>query len=211
MPEVQPRPRGGERLLLATTNPAKLERLRWVFAPHWPSVPLPSDAGPGPAETGDGFRANAELKAIYWSRSSGGLAAASDGGLTIPALGAAWQPLRTARSAGPGADDLTRARHLLELARSLRGEQRAAYWTEGLALARDGRLLRSWESSGTRAYLVESFEPTGLKPGFWAASLCYVPDFGKTLAELADEQLPKADPTWSGLRDRVQAYATSGQ
>ena len=211
MSEAETRRRSDETLLLATTNPAKLERLRWVFDGLWPVASLPVGAGPGPEETGDTFRANAELKAVYWSRWSGGLAAASDGGLAIPALGEAWQPLRTARAAGSGADDLTRARHLLELARPLRGEQRAAYWTEGLALARSGQLLESWESAGTRAYLVESFEPAQLKPGFWAASLCYSPAVAKTLAELADEQLPEADPTWSGLRDRVRAHFASGK
>lgn len=199
-------------LLLATTNPAKAARLRWVFgaAPGAEPTPLPADAGPGPDEDGGSFRENAELKAQFWSNRYGRRSAASDGGLLVPALGPRWNALRTARMAGPGADDLARAEHLLALAAELRGEQRAVYWVEALAIAEPGALLASWEARGTKAYLVERFEPADLRPGFWAASLCYLPDHGTTLADASDSSLPAADPTWSGLRERVRDYSRSG-
>jgi XTP/dITP diphosphohydrolase len=202
---------GGEPLLLATTNPAKLERLRWVFAGLRPVRPLPADTPAPPDESGQTFRQNAELKARYWSSWAGGPAAASDGGLVIPALGDRWEALRTGRAAGPGATDSERAAHLLELAAGLVGEQRKVFWVEALAIAQAGALVKSWESSGTTAYLLSADRMPALKPGFWAASLCYVPALGKTLAELADEQLPEVDPTWSGLRDQIQADLASGQ
>lgn len=197
-------------LLLATTNPAKAERLRWVFAElGFRFRALPAGAGEGPEEDGTSFRQNAELKACYWSRRYGGLAAASDGGLAVPALGNRWNALRTARAAGPGADDVARARHLLELTRELKGEQRRVYWGEGLAIAEDGTLLASWEAEGTTAVLVSSLESTRLRPGFWAASLCFLPERGVTLAELTDEELAAADHTWTRLRQAVRAWACS--
>src|SRR5205823_6085003 len=142
---------------------------------------LPAGAGSAPDETGRDFRENAELKARFWSARFGGLAVASDGGIAIPALGPDWDAIRTARAAGEGADDLHRARHLLGLARDLVGEQRRAYWSEGLALAGDGRLVASWQADGTEALLVEQFDPSDLRPGFWAASLCFLPSLGSTL------------------------------
>ena len=195
------------RLLLATTNPAKAERLRWVLEGLGFSMErLGPDDGPGPDEDGRGFRANAELKARYWSRRRGRLAAASDGGLVIPALGSRWNALRTARAAGPAADDLTRARHLLGLAAELRGRERRVVWAEGLALARAGRLLASWQAEGTEAVLLEHIRAEDLKPGFWAASLCYVPALWCTLAALDEAALERADPTGSRLRAAARAY-----
>lgn len=202
----------GRALLLATTNPAKLERLRWVFSDlGFELRALPPPAGAGPEEDGASFAENAALKARYWSRGFDGLVAASDGGLAIPALGPRWNALRTARMAGPQADDATRARHLLALAADLKGDERAVYWTEALALARDDRLLASWSVDGSRAMLIEQFEPADLEPGFWADSLCYVPDHGMSLARLYRTEPDLAGATWAGLRERVRGYFTSGK
>lgn len=199
-------------ILLATTNPAKLERLRWVFANLGSRLrPLPAEAGPAPEEDGASFADNAALKARFWSRRFEGLTAASDGGLAIPALGSRWNALRTARAAGPEADDVARARYLLGLASDLRGVQREVFWTEALALARDGRVLACWSVDGSRAVLVERFEPAEIEPGFWAASLCLIPDRGVTLARLAGAELERAGGTWAALRERVRAYFRSGQ
>ncbi len=199
-----------EPLLLATTNPAKAERLCWVFDGLAPAISrLSADAGPGPDETGGSFRENAELKAQYWSERFGCLAVASDGGLIVPALGDRWNALRTARAAGPGADDLTRAHFLIDLAKSLSGDQRRVSWAEGLAIATRGDLLASWEATGTQAWLVERLDPDSLRPGFWAASLCYLPDQGVTLADLPQPLV--GDLTWTRLRQFARAFVPLGQ
>jgi inosine/xanthosine triphosphate pyrophosphatase family protein len=194
-------------LLLATTNPGKRERLRWVFHGLGLSFrELPPSIIAGPRESERSLRENAEMKASFWSARLGGLAAASDGGMSIPALGADWNARRTARAAGPGADDQARARHLLALAADLVGSQRAVFWTEALALAEDGELLASWEAGGTQAFLLEGFDPPELRPGFWAASLCQLPSLGTTLAALTPDQMPAGDLTWNSLRDLIHAF-----
>jgi XTP/dITP diphosphohydrolase len=203
---------GQRELVLATTNRAKAERLRWVFEGlGFRLRSLPPDATDGPEENGASFRENAMIKACYWSRRLGALAAASDGGLAIPALGSRWNALRTARAAGPNADDETKARHLLELTRGLKGEQRRVHWSEGLAIADNGALLASWEAAGTTALLLESLEEARIRPGFWAASLCYLPDRRRTLAELSEAELEEIDLTWTRLRTAVRAWAASRQ
>lgn len=200
-----------DELLLGTTNRAKAERLRWVFdGLGFVLRDLPAGLGSGPNEDGSTFRENAERKAEHWSARLGGLVVATDGGMVVPGLGAAWDALRTARAAGPEADDLGRARHLLGLARGLDGDRRAVFWSEALALARDGRPVASWQAEGTRAVLVEQLDPDALLAGFWAASLCYLPTFGTTLAALDDEQRKRADPTWGRLREMVRDHFSSG-
>ena len=199
-------------LLLATTNPAKAAQLAWVFEELGLTLrALPADAAPGPDEEARTFLENAETKARFWSVRYDCLAAASDGGLVIPALGERWDALRTARAAGPSAGDVQRAEHLLAMAVGLSGAQREVYWLEALAVARRGRLLASWSARGARAVLVESFEPERLRPGFWAASLCLVPERGLTLAELPADELGRASGTWSALREHVRDLFPSGQ
>ena len=65
-------------------------------------------------------------------------------------------------------------------------------------------LVASWQAEGTKARLLDLVEPGSLRAGFWAASLCFLPEQGTTLASLSDEQLPQADPTWFGLREQVR-------
>ena len=97
-------------LLLATTNTDKLARLRWVldglpFALCTPAD-LRADQIPVVAEDGADFAANAAQKAQAWSTAAGGtLTLASDGGMAIPALGPAWDALRTRRNDGLQADN----------------------------------------------------------------------------------------------------------
>src|SRR4051812_26072590 len=104
-------------ILLATTNPAKIERISWTLDGFDLTFLTLRDL-PGyqpPEETGVSFEENAVLKAVEASGEFGGLAAATDGGAIIPALGDDWNALLTARAAGPGATDLDRLEHLLAL------------------------------------------------------------------------------------------------
>jgi inosine/xanthosine triphosphate pyrophosphatase family protein len=120
-------------------------------------------------ELGPTFEDNAREKALAASHAApGALTLASDGGLEIPALGAAWNPLRTARFA-EGTDPLTKAERLLRLMRGLRGDDRSARWTEALAIATDGSVLASWTANGPRCY-VKTTAPPNAGP-FWVDGL----------------------------------------
>src|SRR5436190_21825619 len=79
------------RLLVATTNPHKVEEIRRVLdgadveiatLDRWPVV-VPPD------ETGRTFEENARAKAEYYARATGELTVAEDSGLEIDALGGA--------------------------------------------------------------------------------------------------------------------------
>ena len=194
-------------LLLATSNPAKLDKLTWVLEGlPFTCVPLSQlPSQPQPEESGQTFDDNARLKASQGSKLFGGLAIASDGGLGIPTLGDQWEALLTARAAGEGADDATRARHLLALMRDKKGEERRVFWTEALALADRGQLLGSWQESGSEGYLTESYDPAKAIPGFWVYSLWYYPQFGRRYVELTPQELTEVDVTWQRLKAHVQA------
>lgn len=201
-PSPHPRP----ILLLASSNPAKLARLRWMVAGWDLDLQAPADLGPeAPHQEGDeSLEANARAKARSWSRAYGVAALATDGGLVVPALGSAWNPVRTRRAAGARATDVERARHLLALAGHLRGDQRQAVRREVAALARpDGTLVGTWSASSQPRRLAERYDPRGLPDGFWIPGVLLYGD-GRRYGDLTPAEREEADDHWLALRDRVR-------
>ncbi len=195
-------------VLLASTNPAKVARLRRLLEPlEIATIDLTAlPPRPAPEETGDTFPANARIKAAYWSNFHDGEVIASDGGVTIPALGHHWDRLMTGRAAGPGSTDAGRAEHLLSLMRDRTGEERRVAWTEALAVAQRGVAVAAWEASGTEGRLTERYDPAGAIPGFWIYSLWLFPTAGKRYIELDARDLAKLDLTWNRLGEEVQRW-----
>ncbi|HEY8475343.1 MAG TPA: non-canonical purine NTP pyrophosphatase [Chloroflexota bacterium] len=192
-------------LLLASTNPRKRERLAWLVEGLGVSCAAPP-ADLGPSETGSTHRANAEIKAVAWSRQVGGLALASDGGVHIPALGPRWSSVTTARAAGaPPGDDLARIAHLLALLQPYRGDERRVVWREAVALADDGRLLGSWEAEGPEGIVLESPPDRLRRPGLWVEEVWWCPALGKVLAEASLDEIERLGSAWARLRPLVRA------
>ena len=92
---MQPRsPSPGHSIVLATSNPHKVEEMRALFTGSgFTFVSLADAAGAAgvqltePAETGTTFEANATIKAVSYARQLGALCLADDSGLEIDALG----------------------------------------------------------------------------------------------------------------------------
>ena len=193
-------------LLLATTNPAKQRRLRWLLE----GLPLtPAALGLArerPVEEGGTHQENARLKVESWSRATGMRAISSDGGLVIPALGQRWESLHTHRFAGDEADDRERAEALLRLMRPYRGDHRRASWVEALAIAEGGRTMASWCVEGATGLLLDDLHSRPIDPGFWVFSVWYFPALGKTYNELDDEELERLGDHWSQLRSLVRRF-----
>ena len=87
-----------------------------------------------------------------------------------------------------------------------KGEERRVFWTEAVALADRGRLLGSWQETGSEGYLTESYDPSKAIPGFWVYGLWYYPQFGKRYVELTSQELAEVDVTWQRLKARVQQW-----
>jgi XTP/dITP diphosphohydrolase len=99
-----PRPFNGDRLVIASHNPGKIEEIGALLAPFAVAVVSAGSLGiPEPEETGGTFEANAALKARAAAEASGLPALADDSGLVVPALGGA-PGIYSARWAGSAKD-----------------------------------------------------------------------------------------------------------
>jgi len=178
-------------LYIATSNPGKLRDFA-AAADHFgfAIAPLPClDRIPAPPENEPTFEGNAREKALYYSRLAPGyLVLADDSGLEVDALHG--DPgVRSARYAldqgfgghDPGAE--TDFANNAVLRRNLAGiaePDRAARYRCVLALARDGEVLLTAEGA-VEGRIGEKPQGTG---GFGYDPLFYLPELGKTMAEI---------------------------
>ncbi|HEX77653.1 MAG TPA: XTP/dITP diphosphatase [Dehalococcoidia bacterium] len=171
----------GRRLLLATDNRAKAREYRMLLKgiPYRLVTPAQLGVKVSVAEGGSTLEENAISKAMAYARASGVLALADDSGLEVDALGG--EPgVRSARYAGPEASDRELVRHLLDKLKGVPWERRQARFRCVIALAwPEGRVkLFKGECPGMIA-----FEPKG-RFGFGYDPIFYLPELGKTMAEL---------------------------
>jgi XTP/dITP diphosphohydrolase len=171
-------------LLVATGNRHKIAEIAAILGGGFEVAGL--DAAPGvepDEETGATFEENAAIKAVSVSRRVGGPVLADDSGLEVDALGG-LPGVRSARFAGPGADDrANRERLLAELRRRGVAGPWAARFRCVLVLARDGVALGRWSGAVGGAIIAEERGAGGF--GYDAL---FVPDgFAETFAELAPE------------------------
>ena len=171
-------------LLLATSNPYKLEEFRAILSDlHLKLVSL-SDLHLDieVEETGTTFAENAELKARTYAQVSGMLTLADDSGLEIDALGGAPGVL-SARYLGRETSYEERYRSILEQLKGLPMEQRTARFRCAIALAEPNGYTRIVD--GAIEGVIAS-NPRG-ENGFGYDPIFYVPELEKTFAELAPE------------------------
>jgi XTP/dITP diphosphohydrolase len=177
------------QLLIATTNPGKLREFRDLLAElNWECVDLSAFGAMTPIEeTGRTFRANAVLKAAGYAAALRTWTLADDSGLCVDALegkpgvhSARWAAMNNA-----GHGDAANNQLLLRQMQGVPDERRGARFVCALALTDprgdvvmtvqdhvQGRLLRA---------------PAGVN-GFGYDPLFFVPDLGKTTAELPPQE-----------------------
>ena len=153
--------------------------------------PLPGiEKIPAPEEDGDTFLANAATKAIYYSRfAPGELVVADDSGLEVDALGGApgVRSARFAADAGlvdsPDANDNTDVWNNMLLLQRLAGipaTLRTARYHCTLVAARDGEVVQVADGA-VEGVILDAPRGTG---GFGYDPLFYLPELGKTMAEI---------------------------
>lgn len=135
-PAFLPDPTRPRRVVLATRNPGKAREFARLLGPGFRVEPLPPGVA-SPEETGSTFAENARLKATHAFRALGGTTAvlADDSGIEVAALLGA-PGVRSARYAGPAADDAANVALLLE--RLDGGLDRAARFVCALVLVLPG-------------------------------------------------------------------------
>jgi XTP/dITP diphosphohydrolase len=172
------------KLLLATNNRAKVREYKRMLQGIPYEIVTLADLSitTQVEETGDTFEANARLKAFSYAEESGLLSLADDSGLEVDALGGAPGVL-SARYAGDNATDADRINFLLYKLEGVPEEQRTARFRCVIAIAHpDGKLeMCSGECCG-----LITLTPRG-KEGFGYDPVFYLPEKGKTMAELPPE------------------------
>lgn len=172
-----------KELALATRNPGKLKEFRELLAPARCRIFSLSDLNIDVEleETGTTFAENARLKALACSNLTALPVLADDSGLVVEALGG--RPgIHSARYAGPGASDADRIGKLLgELENA---ETRQAKFVCALALVQGGTVLLETEGE---CHGIIADEPRG-DNGFGYDPVFLFPEFGRTYAELTEEE-----------------------
>ena len=170
-------------LLVATTNPGKLDEIRVILGTLPLTIVTLADHPPirEPEETGSTFAENARLKARCYAGATGELTVAEDSGLEIDALDG--EPgVHSARFNGESyAEKFATIRGML----ATRGtDSSTARFVCALTLARADGIV--WETIG----VVEGrlrLPPRG-DAGFGYDPIFYYPAYGRTLAEVTAEE-----------------------
>mgnify|MGYP000023836222 FL=1 len=195
------------KLILATTNPHKIVKLRQIFSQYFNDI-SPQSKKVDIEEDGKTFCENAEKKAIEVSKIYHCHAVATDGGVLIPALGNDWNSLLTKRFIGQAdATDFDRIEALLELMKDKKGTERAILWNEAIALANDGVLLFSVQVEGDQGEIQETYNPEQYQPGIWQCTVTRYPQFdGKNFFELNEEERKYSEISWTRLEAAVRDF-----
>jgi len=173
----------GAKLLLATGNRAKVREYRALLDGLPCELVTLAEVKVAPvSESGSSLEENARLKAAVYAAGSGLLALADDSGLEVDALGGEPGPL-SARYAGEGATDSDRIDYLLLRLKGVPWEKRTARFRCVICVATPGGRVElcSGECPG-----FITFEPHGSR-GFGYDPVFYLPELGKTIAELPFE------------------------
>lgn len=173
------------KLLLATGNPAKVREYSLLFqgAPFQLTTLAEEGIDINVDEVGHTLEENAKLKATSYATRSQSLVMADDSGLEVDALGGEPGSL-SARYAGKDATDKERIAFLLSRLQGLPWEKRSARFRCIIAIALPSGETQLCEGE-CRGYI--TFKPKG-DSGFGYDPIFYLPELGKTMAELSMEE-----------------------
>ncbi|MEO7001452.1 MAG: RdgB/HAM1 family non-canonical purine NTP pyrophosphatase [Ktedonobacterales bacterium] len=181
---MQPPP---QRLVIATTNPHKVEEFRALLADLPYTLVSLTDLGVtlDVEETGDTFAANAILKAVAYADITGLPTLADDSGLEIDALNG--EPgIYSARWAGADVTYAERHRILLARLADVPPEGRTARYRCAIAVAEPAPRGLSGVVEGTlEGRIADAPAGTG---GFGYDPIFYVPEQGRTVGQMSAQE-----------------------
>jgi len=171
-----------KKLLLATNNKGKAREYQSLLGGIPYRLVTLADEGitTEVPETGATFEENARLKATVLAAESGLLTLADDSGLEVDALNGEPGVL-SARYAGENASDADRVNFLLTKLKDVPEDKRTARFRCVIAIATPNGDVKicSGECRGIITTSPRGYNGFGYDPVF------YVPEFGKTMAELS--------------------------
>ena len=200
------------RLLLATTNPNKLREIRAILGNLPVEILTLTDLGmvEEPEETGSTFVDNARLKARYYDQLLNGqpgtrpLTVAEDSGLEIDALEGAPGVL-SARFIRPDATYPERFAEIERRLAELPPDKRRARFICAITVVNNGAIV--FETVGTVEGEIAD-QPKGSR-GFGYDPIFYYPPYGRTLAEVSDDEKRRVAHRGEAFR-RLAAWLARG-
>ncbi len=177
-----------ERLIFATGNKDKMKEIRMILADSGYEILSMKEAGieADIVEDGKTFEENAIIKAKAISKLAGCLVLADDSGLEVDAMNGA-PGIYSARFEGVDTPYSIKNKIIMDKLEGLPEEKRTARFVCAIAAAwPDGRIeTRRGTIEGRIAH-----EPAG-ENGFGYDPIFYVPEYGKTTAQLDPEEKNK--------------------
>jgi XTP/dITP diphosphohydrolase len=172
------------KLLLATSNPGKIREYRFLLDGLGYEITTLAEEGITKVvtESGNNYEQNARLKAITYAKLSQLTALADDSGLEVDVLNG--EPgVKSARFAGGAATDADRVNILLAKLKNVPWERRTACFKCVIAIAiPEGQS----EVCYGECHGMIALEAKG-ENGFGYDPIFFLPDIGKTMAELPSE------------------------
>jgi XTP/dITP diphosphohydrolase len=179
------------KLIIATNNKCKFREMKQALK----GLPLQIVPLPAPLETKEGEESywdNASRKALEAVSRWGEISLADDSGLEIESLG----NFPGVSSKRIGESDEERIRIILAMLEGKRWEERKALFRCVIAIATpDGRLEKA---EGIAEGFI-AYEPRG-KEGFGYDPIFFLPELGKTMAELSLEEKNKVSHRGKAMR-----------
>ncbi len=178
------------KLLIATTNPAKLAEYQVLmrdFALDLVSLRDLAIKDEAP-ESANSFADNARIKARFYFARSGLATLADDGGLEVDALGGA-PGVRSHRWLGADADDRMLAEEVVRRLAGVEESKRTARLRAAAALVyrKEGNVLERVAEAAVEGIIAKRCLPT-IRHGFPYRSILYLPERGCYLAEVPEKE-----------------------
>ena len=173
------------RIVFATGNEGKMREVRLILADLGMEILSMKEAGADPdiVEDGKTFGENAEIKARAVWEQTGGIVLADDSGLVIDCLNG--EPgVYSARYMGEDTSYEIKNQALIDRLAGVEGADRSARFVCNIAaVLPDGQVVHTEETMEGRI----AEKPAGHE-GFGYDPILYLPEFGKTSAEITIEE-----------------------
>lgn len=187
-------------ILIASGNPGKLREIQAILGESFAKLVLPAHIGLNLeiVEDGQTYAENAAKKAVAYSQASGLITLADDSGIEVEALGG--EPgLHSARYAPwLGATDADRRQYLLEqLNGKLKPWLARFHCTVAIATPQGDLHYTEGNVSGE---VIDDERGSG---GFGYDPIFYIPQLGRTMAELSEEEKNQISHRALAVREAV--------
>lgn len=177
-----------EKIIFATGNEGKMREIRLILADLGMEIFSMKEVGVNPdiLEDGKTFGENAEIKAVAVWKETGGIVLADDSGLVVDYLNG--EPgILSARYLGEDTSYEVKNQVIIDRLAGAVGKERAARFVCNIAaVLPDGRVIHTEETM--EGLIAETPAGSG---GFGYDPILYLPQFGKTSAELSMEEKNK--------------------